>query len=43
MGVAMADHTDLLRTTLRDLPKNRFEVMWTYQTYEFNRIFADNA
>ena len=41
MGVAMADHLDLLRTTLRDLPKNRFEVMWTYQTYEFNRIFAE--
>ena len=41
MGVAMADHTDLLRTTLRDLPKNKFEVMWTYQTYEFNRIFAE--
>ena len=41
MGVAMEDHLDLLRTTLRDLPKNRFEVMWTYQRYEFNRIFAE--
>lgn len=41
MGVAMEDHLDLLRTTLRDLPKDRFEVMWTYQTYEFNRIFAE--
>ena len=41
MGVAMADHLDLLRTTLRDLPKNRFEVMWTYQRYEFNRIFDE--
>ncbi len=41
MGVAMEDHTDLLRTTLRDLPKNKFEVMWTYQQYEFNRIFAE--
>ncbi len=41
MGVAMEDHTDLLRTTLRDLPKDKFEVMWTYQTYEFNRIFAE--
>jgi len=39
MGVAMEDHVDLLATTLRDLPKNRFEVMWTYQRYEFNRIF----
>jgi len=41
MGVAMEDHLDLLRTTLKDLPKNRFEVMWTYQRYEFNRIFAE--
>ena len=41
MGVAMEDHTDLLRTTLRDLPRNKFEVMWTYQQYEFNRIFAE--
>ncbi len=41
MGVAMADHLDLLRTTLKDLPKDRFEVMWTYQRYEFNRIFAE--
>lgn len=41
MGVAMADHLDLLRTTLKDLPKNRFEVMWTYQRYEFNRVFDE--
>lgn len=41
MGVAMADHADLLVTTLADLPKNRFEVMWTYQRYEFNRILDD--
>ena len=41
MGVAMEDHLDLLRTTLPDLPKNRFEVMWTYQRYEFNRLFAE--
>ncbi len=41
MGVSMEDHLDLLRTTLPDLPKNRFEVMWTYQTYEFCRIFAE--
>ena len=41
MGVAMADHLDLLRTTLADLPKNKFEVMWTYQRYEFNRIFDE--
>ncbi len=39
MGVAMADHLDLLRTTLRDLPRDKFEVMWTYQRYEFNNIF----
>lgn len=41
MGVAMEDHLDLLRTTLKDLPKNKFEVMWTYQRYEFNRIFNE--
>lgn len=41
MGVAMEDHLDLLRTTLKDLPKNRFEVMWTYQNYDFNRIFDE--
>ncbi len=39
MGVSMEDHLDLLATTLRDLPKDKFEVMWTYQRYEFNRIF----
>ncbi len=41
MGIAMEDHLDLLATTLRDLPKNKFEVMWTYQRYEINRIFAE--
>ncbi len=41
MGIAMEDHLDLLRTTLADLPKQDYEVMWTYQTYEFNRIFAE--
>lgn len=41
MGVEMADHLDLLATTLRDLPRDRFEVMWTYQNYEFNRIFSE--
>lgn len=41
MGVSMDAHLDLLRTTLADLPKNRFEVMWTYQNYEFNRIFDE--
>jgi len=41
MGVSMDQHLDLLRTTLRDLPKNQFEVMWTYQDYEFNRIFNE--
>lgn len=41
MGVAMEDHLDLLRTTLADLPKNKWETMWTYQRYEFNRIFAE--
>lgn len=41
MGIAMEDHLDLLRTTLKDLPKDRWETMWTYQTYEFNRVFAE--
>ena len=41
MGVAMADHLDLLRTTLKDLPRDTFEVAWTYQQYEFNRLFDE--
>ena len=41
MGVSMQDHVDLLRTTLPDLPKQRFEVMWTYQQYIANQIFAE--
>ncbi len=41
MGVSMESHLDLLRTTLRDLPKDRFEVMWTYQDYEFNRVLDE--
>ncbi len=41
MGIAMEDHLDLLVTTLPDLPRDRFEVMWTNQTYEFNRIFDE--
>ena len=41
MGVTMEDHLDLLRTTLRDLPRGNYEVMWTYQQYEFNRIFEE--
>ncbi len=39
MGVAMEDHLDLLVTVLADYPKGEFEVMWTYQRYEFNKIF----
>lgn len=41
MGVAIEKHLDLLITTLPDLPKDRFEVMWTYQDYEFNRLFNE--
>ena len=41
MGVSMDQHLDLLRTTLQDLPKNEWEVAWTHQKYEFNRIFQE--
>jgi len=39
MGVTPAALTDLLATTLKDLPKGDFEVMWDSQNYEFNRIY----
>lgn len=41
MGISMSDHIDLLRMTLPNLPKNRFEVMWTYQQYVASQIFND--
>jgi hypothetical protein len=32
---------DLVATTLKDLPKGQFEVMWTHQNYEFAQIYNE--
>lgn len=39
MGVSNDDLADLIATTLKDLPKGQFEVMWDSQNYEFCRIY----
>lgn len=39
MGVQPEDLTDLIRTTLADLPKGQFEVMWDSQNFAFARIY----
>lgn len=39
MGVAASALTDLIATTLKDLPKGQFEIMWDSQNYEFNNIY----
>lgn len=39
MGVDANQLKDLLATTLKDLPKGQFEVMWDSQEYEFCRIY----
>ena len=39
MGVDAAALSDLLATTLKDLPKGQFEVMWDSQNYEFCQIY----
>jgi len=39
MGVDNAALLDLIATTLTDLPKDAFEVMWDSQAYEFCRIY----
>jgi len=39
MAVKNADLADLIQTTLQDLPKQYFEVMWTNNDYEFCRIY----
>ncbi|MHC5059303.1 MAG: hypothetical protein ACYTKD_32010, partial [Planctomycetota bacterium] len=39
MGVDNTALADLLATTLKDLPKGQFEVMWDSQNYEFNNIY----
>lgn len=42
MGVDAAALTDLIATTLRDLPKGEFEVMWDSQQYEFCQIYQEH-
>ena len=39
MGVDNTALADLIATTLKDLPKGEFEVMWDSQHYEFNQIY----
>lgn len=39
MGVSNAELSDLIATTLKDLPKGQFEVMWDSQNYEFCNIY----
>jgi hypothetical protein len=42
MGVDASALSDLLATTLRDLPKGDFEVMWDSQDYIFCRIYQES-
>ena len=42
MGVSNDALLDLIATTLKDLPKNQFEVMWDSQDYEFCRIYQQS-
>lgn len=42
MGVDNAALADLIATTLEDLPKNQFEVMWDSQAYEFCSIYQSH-
>lgn len=39
MGVDNDALLDLVATTLKDLPKGQFEVMWDSQNYEFSQIY----
>jgi len=41
-GVDNDQLADLIATTLKDLPKGQFEVMWDSQQYEFCRIYQEN-
>jgi hypothetical protein len=43
MGVDAAALTDLLATTLKDLPKGQFEVMWDSQNYKFCQIYKEDS
>lgn len=42
MGVNNTALADLIATTLKDLPKGQFEIMWDSQHYEFGRIYQEN-
>ena len=42
MGIDNDKLKDLIRTTLKDLPKSQFEVMWDSQEFEFVRIYEQN-
>ena len=42
MGVNNDALSDLIKTTLKDLPKSQFEIMWDSQNYEFCRIYQRN-
>lgn len=42
MGIDNDKLKDLLRTTLQDLPKDDFEVMWDSQEFEFSRIYNES-
>jgi hypothetical protein len=42
MGVDNSQLADLIATTLRDLPKGQFEVMWDSQNYKFCQIYQEH-
>jgi hypothetical protein len=42
MGIDNDKLIDLIATTLKDLPKQTFEVAWTNQNYEFCRIMQED-
>lgn len=42
MAVDNSALADLIATTLRDLPKDQFEVMWDSQNYEFCQIYQEH-
>lgn len=42
MGTPIENALDLINTTLENLPKNQFEVEWTYNNYAFCTIFNES-
>jgi len=42
MGISNSQLKDLITSTLEDLPKQQFEVMWTNNDYEFCRIYQQD-